>query len=174
MFRNVLAATLGNLARNRLYAAISIGGLAVGMAAAILTGLYVRGATIQQGRLLDLLCAVAVMLAGLGLFGLASFTVERRTKEIGVRKAMGASKADVTRLLLWSFSRPVLWANLIAWPLTWQALQVWLEGFSRHIDLQPWMFLVSAAAALLIALATVLAHTLRVAAAKPVRALRYE
>jgi putative ABC transport system permease protein len=131
-------------------------------------------ATIQQGRLLDVLCGVAVLLAGLGLFGLASFTAERRVKEIGVRKAMGASTADVARLLLWSFSQPVLWANLIAWPLAWWALRLWLEGFSRHISLQPWMFLVSAAAALLIALATVFAHTLRVASAKPVGALRYE
>jgi putative ABC transport system permease protein len=130
--------------------------------------------TIQQGRLLNVLCGIAVLLSGLGLFGLAAFTVERRTKEIGVRKAMGASKTDVARLLLWSFSRPVLWANLIAWPLGWWALRLWLEGFSRHIGLQPWMFLASAAAALLIALATVLAHTLRVASAKPTLALRYE
>jgi putative ABC transport system permease protein len=131
-------------------------------------------ATIQQGRLLDALCAVAVLLAGLGLFGLASFTAERRVKEIGVRKAMGASTADVARLLLWSFSRPVLWANLIAWPLGWWALSQWLEGFSRHISLEPWMFLAAAAAALIVALVTVLTHTLRVASAKPVGALRYE
>jgi len=129
---------------------------------------------IQQGRLLDVLCGVAVLLAGLGVFGLASFTVERRTKEIGVRKAMGASRTDVARLLLWSFSRPVLWANLIAWPLAWWALERWLEGFSRHIALQPWMFIAAALAALAVALATVLTHTLRVASAKPVGALRYE
>ena len=132
-------------------------------------------ATIQQGRLLDVLCGVAVLLAGLGLFGLASFTAERRTKEIGVRKAMGASTADVARLLLLSFARPVLWAALIAWPLAWWALERWLEGFSRHIVIQPWMFLAAAlVAALAIALATVLAHTLRVASAKPALALRYE
>ena len=130
--------------------------------------------TIQQGRLLDVLCGVAVLLAGLGLFGLASFTAERRIKEIGVRKAMGASSVDVAQLLLWSFSRPVLWANLIAWPLGWWTLSRWLEGFSRHIGLEPWMFLAAAAAALFIALATVLTHTLRVAGAKPVGALRYE
>jgi putative ABC transport system permease protein len=129
---------------------------------------------IQQGRLLDVLCGVAVLLAGLGVFGLASFTVERRTKEIGVRKAMGASRTDVARLLLWSFSRPVLWANLIAWPLAWWTLERWLEGFSKHIALQPWMFIAAALAALVIALLAVVAHALRVARAKPVGALRYE
>jgi len=130
--------------------------------------------TIRQGWLVGALGVVALFLSCLGLFGLAAFVAERRTKEIGVRKAMGASKRDVAQLLLWSFSRPVLWANLIAWPLAWWTLQHWLEGFSRHIALQPWMFLASAATALLIALVTVLAHTLRVASAKPVGALRYE
>ena len=130
--------------------------------------------TIQQGRLLDVLCGVAVLLAGLGLFGLASFTAERRIKEIGVRKAMGASAADVVRLLLLSFARPVLWAAVIAWPLAWWALHGWLEGFSRHIAIQPWMFLASGGGALLVAAATVSFHTLRVASAKPVGALRYE
>ena len=131
-------------------------------------------ATIQQGYMLDALCAVAVFLASLGLFGLAAFTAERRTKEIGVRKALGASSPDVVRLLLWSFTRPVLWANLIAWPLAWWALSRWLDGFVRHIPLQPWLFIAAAMAALMIAWSTVLAHTLKVARAKPVGALRYE
>jgi putative ABC transport system permease protein len=137
-----------------------------------LQGIY--AASIRQGRLLDGLCVVAVLLAGLGLFGLASFTAERRTKEIGVRKVMGASRRDVAQLLLWSFGKPVLWANVLAWPLAWWSLHRWLEGFGRHIALEPWMFLAAAAAALAVALATVLAHTLRVAAARPVGALRYE
>jgi putative ABC transport system permease protein len=138
---------------------------------------YVQGfylATIQQGWMLDALCATALVLACLGLFGLAAFVAEQRTKEIGVRKAMGASTPDIVALLLAAFSRPVLLANLIAWPLAWLALHRWLEGFVRHIGLQPWMFLAAALSALAVALATVLAHTLRVAAAKPVAALRYE
>jgi len=138
---------------------------------------YVQGfylATIQQGWMLDALCVAALLLACLGLFGLAAFVAEQRTKEIGVRKAMGASTPDIVGLLLRAFSRPVLLANLIAWPLAWLALHRWLESFVRHIALQPWMFLAAALAALAVALATVLVHTLRVAAARPVSALRYE
>jgi putative ABC transport system permease protein len=131
-------------------------------------------ATIQQGWMLDALCAAALFLACLGLFGLAAFTAERRTKEIGVRKAMGASTPDIVALLLKAFARPVLWANLVAWPLAWWALSRWLDGFVRHIPLEPWMFLAAAGAALLLAWATVLLHTLRVAAASPATALRYE
>ena len=131
-------------------------------------------ATIQQGWMLDALCAMALFLACLGLFGLAAFTAERRTKEIGVRKAMGASTPDIVALLLKAFARPVLWANLIAWPLAWWALGRWLDGFVRHIALEPWMFLAAAGAALLLAWATVLLHTLKVAAASPATALRYE
>jgi putative ABC transport system permease protein len=115
-----------------------------------------------------------VFIAALVLFGLAAFTAERRSKEIGIRKAMGADRGDIVRLLLWSFTKPVLWANLIAWPLGWWALDRWLHGFGRHIDLDPWTFLVASLAALVIAWVTVLAHTLKVAGAKPVTALRYE
>jgi putative ABC transport system permease protein len=131
-------------------------------------------ATIQQGWMLDALCAAALFLACLGLFGLAAFTAERRTKEIGVRKVMGASTPDIVGLLLGAFARPVLWANLIAWPLAWWALNRWLDGFVRHIAIEPWMFLAAAAAALVVAWFTVLVHTLRVAAASPVSAPRYE
>ena len=131
-------------------------------------------ATIQQGWMLDGLCAAALVLACLGLFGLAAFIADQRTKEIGVRKAMGASTPDIVALLLRAFARPVVLANLIAWPLAWLVLHRWLEGFVRHIALQPWMFLAAALAALAVALATVLAHTLKVAAARPVAALRYE
>jgi putative ABC transport system permease protein len=131
-------------------------------------------ATIQQGWMLDALCAVAVVLACLGLFGLAAFTAERRTKEIGVRKAMGASTADIVALLLGAFARPVAWANLIAWPLAWWAMSAWLDGFVRHIALSPWMFAAAAAIALVIAWGTVLAHTLKTARQSPALALRYE
>jgi putative ABC transport system permease protein len=113
-------------------------------------------ATIQQGWMLDALCVAALFLACLGLFGLAAFVAEQRTKEIGVRKAMGASTPDIVALLLGAFARPVLWANLVAWPLAWWALNRWLGGFVRHIALDPWMFLAAAGAALMLggALAT--------------------
>jgi putative ABC transport system permease protein len=88
--------------------------------------------TIRQGWLIDALCGVAVFLAALGMLGLAVFLGERRTKEIGVRKAMGATSGDVVGLLVWSFSRPLLAANLIAWPVSWWALDRWLHGLSTE------------------------------------------
>jgi putative ABC transport system permease protein len=117
---------------------------------------------------------VALLLAGLGLFGLAGFTVERRTREIGVRKAMGAETGDVTRLLLWQFAKPVLWANVLAWPVAGYVMYRWLTGFAYRIDLDPWMFVAASLFALIIAMLTVATHSIIVARAKPVAALRYE
>lgn len=117
---------------------------------------------------------ITVLLTAFGLFGLAMASVSRRTREIGIRKALGARTADVLRLLLWQFSKPVVWANLIAWPLAAWAMQRWLNGFAYHTDLPLWLFPAAAMVALVIALGTVTAHALRVARAKPVTALRYE
>jgi putative ABC transport system permease protein len=127
-----------------------------------------------QGAAIAICAGLAILIACMGLFALAAFTTERRTKEIGVRKAMGASTADVVRLLLWQFTQPVLWANLIAWPLAWWAMREWLHGFAYRVDLPPWLFAGAAAAAVLIAWTTVGTHAWLVARAKPVSALRYE
>ena len=78
------------------------------------------------------------------------------------------------RLLLWQFSKPVLWGNLIAWPVAGWVMQRWLNGFAYRIDLPSWLFPATMLVTVLIALATVVAHALRVARAKPVAALRYE
>jgi putative ABC transport system permease protein len=129
---------------------------------------------IRQAWLIGALAAVAGFISALGLFGLAAFVSEQRTKEIGVRKAFGASTADIVALLVWSFTRPVLVANLIAWPLGWWALDRWLHGFAQRISLSPWLFLAAGAAAFVIAALTVSGHALRVARAKPAGALRYE
>jgi putative ABC transport system permease protein len=134
----------------------------------------VYAGVIRQAWLIGALTAVAAFISALGLFGLAAFVSEQRTKEIGVRKALGASTADILALLVWSFTRPVLVANLIAWPLGWWALDRWLHGFAQRISLSPWLFLAAGAAAFVIAALTVSGHALRVARAKPVGALRYE
>lgn len=134
--------------------------------------LYVS--TLRQGFLVTVLCGVAVLLAAIGLLGLAAFTAERRTKEIGIRKAMGASTGDVLKLLLWGFTKPVLLANLIAWPLGWWLMGRWLMGFTYRIPLTFDVFVFAAGTSLAIAWITVLSHALAVARAKPVRALRYE
>ncbi|MHB1205332.1 MAG: ABC transporter permease [Rhodospirillaceae bacterium] len=128
----------------------------------------------RQGAVFGVFAVVAIFIAGLGLLGLSAFTAESRTKEIGIRKAMGASRTDVLRLVLWQFTKPVLWANLIAWPVAYFIMRRWLESFAYHIDLSPWMFLAASALALVIAVLTVSGHALLVARSQPVKALRYE
>jgi putative ABC transport system permease protein len=121
-----------------------------------------------------LFVGIAIFIACLGLFGLASFTAERRTREIGIRKVFGARARDIVLLLLWQFSVPVLAANLIAWPVAWYYLRHWLESYADRIALNPLYFLAAGIVALAIAWITVIAHTLLVARASPIRALRYE
>jgi putative ABC transport system permease protein len=128
----------------------------------------------RQGRMFGLFVLVAIFIACLGLFGLAAFTVGRRTREIGIRKVFGAHTRDLVFLLLWQFSIPVIIANAIAWPVAWYYLQDWLQGFAYRISLSPLYFLGAGAVALLIAWATVFVHARRVAGANPIHALRYE
>jgi putative ABC transport system permease protein len=124
--------------------------------------------------LFALFAVIAITIACLGLFGLAALLAEQRTKEIGVRKVMGASSAAIVRMLLWQLTIPVLWAGLVASPLSALLLERWLHGFAYHIELQVWLFVAVTAAALVLALATVTAHALKVARARPVSALRYK
>jgi putative ABC transport system permease protein len=131
-------------------------------------------ADVKQGELFATFVAIAIAISALGLFGLAAFSAERRTQEIGIRKVFGARTRDVVFLLLWQFSIPVLLANLIAWPLAWYYLQSWLQGFAYRITLNPLYFAAAGLAALLIAWISVLGHALRVARANPIHALRYE
>ena len=128
----------------------------------------------RQGQMFSIFVLVAIFIACLGLFGLAAFTVGRRTREIGIRKVFGARTRDLVWLLLWQFSIPVLVANVIAWPLAWYYLHDWLQGFAYRIALSPLYFLGAGGAALAIAWATVFVHALRVARANPIHALRYE
>jgi putative ABC transport system permease protein len=117
---------------------------------------------------------LAVIVGCLGLFGLAAFTAERRTKEIGIRKVLGARTRDIVRLLVWQFTRPVIIANIIAWPVAWWLMRDWLNKFDDRIALGPTPFLAAGALALVIAIGTIAAHAIKVASANPIRALRYE
>ena len=117
---------------------------------------------------------LAVIVACLGLFGLAAFTAERRTKEIGIRKVLGARTRDIVRLLAWQFSKPVIIANLIAWPAAWYVMRGWLNGFDARIDLGPTPFVAAGLLALVIAIGTIAGHAVKVARANPIHALRYE
>ncbi|MCP5381549.1 MAG: ABC transporter permease [Kordiimonadaceae bacterium] len=119
---------------------------------------------------------LAILIACLGLYGLASFTAERRTKEIGVRKVLGARVIDIIKLLVWQFTKPVIIANLIAWPVAYYTMSIWLEGFAYRIEsiLILGFCILSGIAALLIAWITVAGNSMRVAMANPIKALRYE
>jgi putative ABC transport system permease protein len=127
-----------------------------------------------QGNMFAFFVGIAIFIACLGLFGLAAFTVERRTREIGLRKVFGARTRDIVRLLLWQFSIPVLIANVIAWPVAYYYLHHWLESYAYRITLNPLYFLAAGAIALTIAWVTIIAHAVRIARANPIIALRYE
>jgi len=119
---------------------------------------------------------LAILIACMGLFGSTSFTVEKRTKEIGMRKVMGAKVKNIVTLLLWQFSKPVLIANIIAWPVAILAMQNWLERFQYRFNsllIIP-ICLVSGLIALAIAWSTVASNTRRAAKRNPIKALRYE
>jgi putative ABC transport system permease protein len=117
---------------------------------------------------------LAIIIACLGLYGSATFNVQRRTREIGIRKVMGAEVYEIVTLLLWQFSRPVMFANVIAWPVALWVMINWLQRFAYRIDI--WLLLPLCAAAgtgaLLIAWLTVAGNTLRVASTSPVKSLR--
>ena len=117
---------------------------------------------------------LAIIVACLGLFGLAAFTAERRTKEIGIRKVLGARTRDIVRLLAWQFSKPIIIANLIAWPVAWWLMRDWLNTFDARIDLGLTPFLLAGLLALMIAIGTIAGHAIKVARANPILALRYE
>lgn len=127
---------------------------------------------VQRSRLFTAGAVLAVAIGCLGLYGLAAFDTMRRVREIGIRKVLGASTRDVMRLLLVQFLKPVLLANVIAWPIAWFAMARWLGGFDDRITLSPVYFVAASALALVIAAATVASQAWRVARAEPAHALR--
>jgi putative ABC transport system permease protein len=137
-----------------------------------LQGLYKD--VLKQAQTFGVFSVIAIILSSLGLLGLAAAAAERRTKEIGIRKAMGAGRGDVLRMLLMQFTLPVLWASLIAWPVSALLMHHWLLTFAQHIRLPPLVFLASSGLTLVICLLTVSIHAWRVANAPPVIALKYE
>lgn len=116
----------------------------------------------------------AVLIACLGLFGLASFTAERRTKEIGIRKVLGASTGKLVLSLAGDFAKWVLIATVIAWPAAYVLMDIWLQNFAYRTDMGAGVFLLTGLAALATALLTVSYQSFRAATANPVKSLRYE
>ena len=128
----------------------------------------------QTRSLLYIFAAIAIFISCLGLFGLASFMADRRTKEIGIRKTNGASTSHILGLLSLDFTKWVLLANIIAWPLIWLAMRRWLEGFAYRVDIPLWIFPMAGIIAFIIAIATVSYHALRASRQNPSMSLRYE
>lgn len=128
----------------------------------------------QVSRMVSILAGLAIFISCLGLFGLASYSAERRIKEIGIRKVMGASINNIVLLLSRHFIRLVLIANLVAWPLAFLAISRWLENYAYRITISWWVFLLAGVAALLIALVTVSVLAMKAALANPVKSLRSE
>lgn len=118
--------------------------------------------------------ALSIFIACIGLFGLATLIVTRRTKEIGIRKTLGAGIGNIVVLLSRDFVLLVFIASLLSFPLAWWALNKWLEDFAYHIDITIWPFIISATLALLISLLTVSFQTIKAAIANPVKSLRTE
>ena len=125
-------------------------------------------------RLFGIGAGLAVLIGCVGLWGLASFNTARRTREIGIRKTLGASSSDIVKLLVGQFLRPVLIANLVAWPLAFFAMRTWLAGFEDAIALSPLFFLGASVMAVAVAVLTVLGQSLRASRAAPAWALRHD
>jgi putative ABC transport system permease protein len=128
----------------------------------------------QMGSVVTIMAVLAIMISCMGLFGLAAITTEKKTKEIGIRKALGASEAQITYLLSRNFAILVLISFVLASPVTYMLLQGWLESFAYRVGINPLMFILGGIIALTIALGTISFHTIRSARANPVKALRYE
>ena len=128
----------------------------------------------QVGKIVGILAGLAIFISCLGLFGLASYAAERRVKEIGIRKVMGASINSIVALLSKHFFRLVLLANAIAWPLAYFAIHRWLDDYAYRIPMSWWVFVLAGVLALGIALVTVSVLAVRAAVANPVEALRSE
>jgi len=128
----------------------------------------------QQSVLITVFAVIAIFISALGLLGLAAFAAEQKVKEIGIRKVLGASVQNIVRLLSVDFVKMVCIASVIAFPLSYWAMNKWLQGFAYRIDLSWWLFIVSAGTALLIALITVSFQSIKAAIANPVNSLRSE
>jgi putative ABC transport system permease protein len=128
----------------------------------------------RLNSMLVVFSGLAIFIACMGIFGLAAFTAEKRTKEIGIRKVLGASAQGIIGILFKGFTRWILIANLIAWPIAFYAMKRWLENYAFRVNLGFSVFLVSGGIVFLIACLTVSYQSIKAAVANPIDALRYE
>ena len=128
----------------------------------------------KQGAIFTIFSCIAIFIACLGLFGLSAFAITQRLKEIGVRIVLGAKMNSIVTLLSKDFLRLVLIASVIAFPVAWYAMTRWLQDFAYRINIQWWVFILSAVVALIVALGTVSFHAIKAALTNPVQSLRSE
>jgi putative ABC transport system permease protein len=128
----------------------------------------------KLSSLLSIFTIMSIVVGCMGLFGLAAFTAEQRTKEIGIRKVLGASVAGIVAMLSKTFLKPVLIASVIAFPIAWWAMSKWLQDFEYRVSISWWVFAIAAFAALAIALITVSFQSIKAAISNPIKSLRTE
>jgi len=126
------------------------------------------------GKLSRIFALLAIVITCLGLFGLAAYTAERRTKEIGIRKVLGASIPGITGLLSKDFLKLVIISSLISFPVAWWLMHNWLQGYAYRTQISWWVFALAAGLALFIAIFTISFQAIRAALANPVKSLRTE
>jgi len=128
----------------------------------------------RVGTIFRYFSVLAIFISCLGLFGLASFMAEQRTKEIGIRKVLGATVSNIIFLLSKEFAKWILVANIIVWPIAYYAANKWLQGFAYRTTIGLWIFILAAAMVLFIALLTVSYQSFKAATANPIDSLKYE
>jgi putative ABC transport system permease protein len=128
----------------------------------------------KTGTILNIFAMLTILVACLGLFGLVTYTAEQRTKEIGIRKVLGASVSQLTQMLSKDFLKLVLIACIVAFPLSWWAMNKWLQSFAYRINISWWIFLIAGMAAIMIALITISFQAIKASLADPVESLRSE
>jgi putative ABC transport system permease protein len=182
MIKNYFKIAWRNMKRHKAYSGINIFGLAIGIAGCLLILQYVSfelsyenfQADQRFGQVFGLFTSLAVLVACMGLFGLASFTTLQRTKEIGIRKVLGASVIGILKLLYREFALLLLVAFLIAAPIAWFTISNWLQGYAFRINIHwvyfvfPFIFMIA------IALVTVSYQSIKAVIANPVNSLRME
>jgi hypothetical protein len=129
---------------------------------------------VRLGQLFNTFGILAVLISCMGLFGLTLFTIEQKTKEIGIRKVLGATVSSIVVLLSRDIAGLVILANVIAWPITYYAMNNWLQNFTYRTDIGWWIFPLAGVCALLVAVLTVSYQAIKAAISDPVKSLRYE
>jgi putative ABC transport system permease protein len=128
----------------------------------------------RTSSIVKIASGLSIFIACMGLFGLATLAVTRRTKEIGIRKVLGANVSGIVGLLSKDFAKLIIIAAVIAFPLAWWFMNDWLKDFAFRVNISWWVFIVAGASALLIALITISFQAIRAALANPVKSLRTE